>query len=76
MLKSLQQDMLHESGVTIKQTGGLKKLRFGAQGRGKSGGWRAIYAEYPDQGIVVLITAFSKNVQENISASEARSLNN
>jgi len=32
-----------ELGDEIPGTGGVRKLRFGAQGRGKSGGMRVIY---------------------------------
>lgn len=61
-------------GKTIAGTGGLRKIRCGGEGQGKRGGWRVVFADYPNYGVVILIVAFRKNVQENLTAEQVRDL--
>jgi hypothetical protein len=59
--------MAPEEGAVIQGTGGLRKLRWATQGRGKSGGVRVIYY-YHNQGMpLLLLDGFAKNEMENIS---------
>jgi hypothetical protein len=59
--------MAPEEGVVIQGTGGLRKLRWATQGRGKSGGVRVIYY-YHNQGMpILLLNGFAKKEMENIS---------
>ena len=74
MLNELQNDIINGIGDTIRNTLGLKKIRFATKSGGKSGGWRAIYADYPQYNITVLIFAFPKNVQENLTAEQTKEL--
>ncbi len=55
----------------IKGTGGLRKVRFAPHrwGTGKSGAARICYVYFPMFSAIVLITAYSKGEQENISAA-------
>ena len=48
------------SGVLIKGTGGLRKLRVGLEGRGKSGGGRVIYWFYNEGFPAVLLCDSSR----------------
>ncbi len=73
-LKQLQYDIMKGHGETVTGTGGFKKIRCGSQHAGKRGGWRVIFADYPKCGITILVAAFSKNVQENLSQSECNEL--
>jgi hypothetical protein len=44
----------------------------GAPGRGKRGGYRVIYYARISQGVVWMLTMYSKNVAENIPADVLR----
>ncbi len=54
------------AGVVIPHSGGCRKLRWATEGRGKRGGLRVIYFLRPEQGEIVLVTMYSKNVRDNI----------
>jgi putative transcriptional regulator len=59
-------------GVVIPQSGGIRKVRFGFGGRGKSGGARAIYLFGGTDIPVFLLAAFAKNEKSDLSANGAR----
>jgi hypothetical protein len=54
-----------ESGDEIPATGGVRKLRFGANGRGKSGGVRVIYYFYDEENPLYALLLYGKNEQAN-----------
>ncbi|MEM7735809.1 MAG: transcriptional regulator [Deinococcota bacterium] len=55
-----------ESGNVIRGSGGIRKLRWQTQGRGKRGGVRIIYYLKLARGQIWLLTLYAKNVQHNI----------
>ena len=57
-----------EAGDIIQGSGGLRKLRWNAQGRGKRGGLRVIYYWRSTRGDIWLLTIYAKNEAENIPA--------
>lgn len=57
-------------GVLIDGGGGLRKLRFGIGGRGKSGGVRIIYYFHDRMVPVFLLTVFAKNEKDDLSKRE------
>jgi hypothetical protein len=59
-----------EAGDVIAGTGGVRKIRFAQQGRGKRGGIRVIYYHWSTIGRVYLITVYAKNVQVNVTAAQ------
>ena len=63
-----------ESGRLIQGTGGIRKLRWGKSGTGKSGGVRIIYYYYNCNIPLFLLTLFSKTEKANISRSERNDL--
>ncbi|MBI5014385.1 MAG: transcriptional regulator [Deltaproteobacteria bacterium] len=63
-----------EAGVVIPGTGGVRKLRWGAEGRGKRGGLRVVYYWRDQQGEIWLLTVYDKHEQENIPAHVLRAL--
>ncbi len=67
----LQQALLSdpEAGAVIRGSGGVRKLRWGAAGRGKRGGIRVIYFLRTQQGQIWMLTLYAKNVAGSISAS-------
>lgn len=61
-------------GDIIPGTGGVRKLRYARQGRGKSGGFRVIYYYYADNRPIVPFTIFAKNEKANLSQAEKNEL--
>jgi mRNA-degrading endonuclease RelE of RelBE toxin-antitoxin system len=49
------------AGVVIRGTGGVRKIRWRAAGRGKRGGVRVIYYYHSDRIPLFLLTAYSKS---------------
>jgi mRNA-degrading endonuclease RelE of RelBE toxin-antitoxin system len=61
-------------GVVIRGSGGIRKVRFGFGGRGKSGGARIIYLFSGEDLPVFLLAAFAKNEKADLSAAERNAL--
>jgi len=70
MLMSAQQDILNGLGDVIAGTAGLKKIRCSAQGRGKRGGMRIIFADYPSAGVTYLLWVWPKNQAGNLTSDK------
>ena len=62
------------AGTVIPRSGGVRKLRWRAPARGKSGGYRIIYFLTPAEGIVWMLTLYPKNVRDNIPAHVLRQI--
>jgi mRNA-degrading endonuclease RelE of RelBE toxin-antitoxin system len=61
-------------GALIPGSGGIRKMRWGASGRGKRGGARVIYYWHrPDDRIYMLLT-YPKNEQDDLTPEQARAL--
>ena len=58
----------------IPGTGGIRKIRFGIDARGKSGGVRVLYGDFPEHGIVYLFAVYPKNEKEDIDDGERKIL--
>ena len=52
------------AGDVIPGADGARKVRWAAQGRGKRGGVRVVYFNVLEDGCIVLIAAYAKNVVE------------
>lgn len=63
-----------QSGDIMQSTGGIRKLRWSAQGKGKSGGVRVIYYCHNGSVPLFLLTVFGKGEKANISKSERNEL--
>jgi hypothetical protein len=61
-----------EAGVSLG--GGLRKVRFGRIGSGKSGGFRTIHFYRTGTSPVVMMAVFAKNEKSNLSATEFATL--
>ena len=59
-----------ESGPVMEGTGGIRKVRFPLENRGKSGSVRVCYTDFAEYEVTYLITAFEKKEQENLSNEE------
>jgi hypothetical protein len=60
----------------ISGTGGLRKIRFArpGEGRGKSGSYRACYACFLGNGVVVLAMVYGKGEQTDLTMAQRRSI--
>ena len=63
-----------ESGPVIEGTGGIRKVRFPLENRGKSGSVRVCYTDFAEYEVTYLITAFTKKEQENLTDEEKKVL--
>src|SRR6056297_3441059 len=54
----------------IKQSGGIRKLRWAIEGSGRSGGVRILYYVLTESQQIYMLLAFKKGDQENISAEQ------
>lgn len=71
-LRTLQIMLLKdpESGPIMEGTGGIRKVRFPLENKGKSGSVRVCYTDFAEYEVIYLITAFEKKEQENLTNDE------
>ena len=62
------------AGVEIRGTGGARKVRFAAKGKGKSGGVRVITFYTGREIPMFLLNVFAKNEKIDVSQSEKKLL--
>jgi mRNA-degrading endonuclease RelE of RelBE toxin-antitoxin system len=63
-----------EAGDLVPGSGGVRKMRWGVQGRGKRGGLRVIYYFRTTRGLIWMLTLYAKNVRESIPAHVLKEL--
>lgn len=71
------QKFLHEqpdAGDMIPGSGGCRKLRWSAKGRGKRGGSRVIYFWVSADDRILLLDIYAKNESENLSQAKLKEL--
>ena len=61
-------------GKIISGSGGIRKLRWSAKGHGKSGGIRIIYYWFVSQEVILLLYAYSKSKQDDLTSEQLRQL--
>jgi len=71
-LRQLQETLLQnpKAGDVIRGTKGLRKIRIAFEGQGKSGSGRVVYVDFTVHETIYLITAYPKNVKDNLSKEE------
>ena len=55
-----------EAGSVVRGSGGVRKLRWAATGRGKRGGYRVVYFVRRQKGIIWMLTMYPKTVMDSI----------
>lgn len=63
-----------EAGAVVPGSGGVRKLRWNAKGRGKRGGLRVIYYWKNEAGEIWLLTIYDKAEVENIPSHILKAL--
>lgn len=73
---ALQQVLVEnpKAGDLIPGSGGLRKLRWGLEGRGKRGGARVIYYHMVSRDQFYMLLIYGKNEQDDLSADQLRVL--
>jgi len=61
-------------GKIVPGSGGLRKLRWSAGGRGKRGGIRVIYYWFVSKDIILLLYAFPKSERDDLTTEQLRRL--
>ncbi len=62
------------AGDLMEGTGGVRKLRWGRGGKGKSGGVRVVYYFHSERMPVYLLTLFAKGDKANLTDAECNAL--
>ncbi|MDR3772237.1 MAG: type II toxin-antitoxin system RelE/ParE family toxin [Terracidiphilus sp.] len=60
------------AGDVVPGSGGVRKVRWGLEGRGKRGGARVIYFFHDLEMPLYLFTAYAKNEREDLDQSEIK----
>jgi hypothetical protein len=63
-----------EAGRVIPGTGGLRKLRWAASGRGKRGGARVIYFWHAKSQHILMLFIYPKNERSDLTAAQRQAL--
>ena len=63
-----------EQGALIPGGGGLRKIRWGAEGRGKRGGVRTIYYPAVEEHVCYMLYVYAKNEQGDLTPAQAKVL--
>lgn len=75
-LRRLQEELLNDPkvGKVMRETGGVRKMRFAFEAQGKSGSVRVIYVDFEVYKKLYLLTAYPKNEKDNLSKAERNTL--
>jgi len=73
-LRSFQSELIDASkqAPVIQGTGGVRKVRFSFNNKGKSGGVRVLYLDIEKVSIIALLSVYAKSEKGNIDAEEKR----
>jgi len=71
-LKKLQLEILSspKCGKVVRGTGGLRKMRFATESKGKSSSVRVLYVDFVIFEKIYLVTAYHKSQKVNLSDAE------
>ena len=75
-LRRLQEELLADpqAGKVMRETGGIRKMRFALENRGKSGSVRVMYVDFVVYEKLYLLTAYPKSEKDNLTKAERNEL--
>ena len=75
-LRRLQEELLADPkvGKVMRETGGVRKMRFAFEAQGKSSSVRVLYVDFEIHEKLYLLTAYPKNEKDNLSKAERNTL--
>jgi hypothetical protein len=62
------------AGTLIRNSGGLRKIRWSISGKGKSGGIRVIYYYVVADNAIFMLLAYEKSKQDNLTQKQLSDL--
>jgi hypothetical protein len=62
------------AGVVVRDSGGIRKVRWSREGTGKSGGVRVIYFTRLESGEIVLLTLYAKSKTDNLTDAKLKEI--
>ena len=62
------------AGDVISELRGVRKIRFGLRGKGKRGGGRAIYVLMVSDDLAIMIMAYTKNEQSDLTQHQRKAI--
>ena len=62
------------AGDVVPESGGIRKVRWGRGGSGKSGGVRVIYFTRNAEGEVILLTLYAKTKTDNLTGPKLKEI--
>lgn len=65
-----------DSGAIIKESGGVRKIRWSSGSQGKSGGVRVLYYWNKAKHQIYLLVIYSKSEKENLSKKVLKKIKN
>ena len=74
--RDLQEALVNRPDLSdlIKESGGLRKIRWSMEGRGKSGGVRAIYYWVTRDDQIYMLYVYPKGKQDNLTKTQVKQL--
>jgi mRNA-degrading endonuclease RelE of RelBE toxin-antitoxin system len=74
--RNLQNELIFnpDKGKVIRGSGGLRKIRWGISGKGKSGGIRIIYYWIIKKETILMLLVYPKNEQDNLTPEQLKIL--
>lgn len=74
--RQLQNELVQQpdAGSVVQGSGGIRKLRWSIQGRGKRGGVRVIYYRAVAQGQILMLFIYPKNERNDLSPAQVKAL--
>jgi hypothetical protein len=74
--KDLQNALINrpDMGMIIKNSAGLRKVRWALEGRGKSGGVRVVYYCMTADEQLYMLLVYPTNKQENLTEAQTKAL--
>lgn len=63
-----------DAGDVVSGSGGIRKVRWGRAGSGKSGGVRVIYFVKTEKGEIVLLTLYAKSKTDNLTGAKLKEI--
>jgi hypothetical protein len=62
------------AGDVVPESGGIRKVRWGRAGSGKSGGVRVVYFLRTSAGELVLLTLYAKSKTDNLTGQKLKEI--
>ena len=74
--EEFENDLLRDpqQGDVIPGMNGLRKTRIKSSSRGKRGGFRLDYLDFPEAGITYYVVIYPKNVKEDLNDEEKKNI--